>query len=99
MVTPTLLQHIAFDKTLETTFPFTSVGGNQVVKNRLQILNNSTLAVVYDSTQTTFTLAHTLPATLLQHIAFDKCYVLILGSLYELMVPLVVQVLLFLLYF
>ena len=65
MVTPTLLQHIAFDKTLETTFPFTSVGGNQVVKNRLQILNNSTLAVVYDSTQTTFTLAHTLPANTL----------------------------------
>ena len=60
MVTPTLLQHIAFDKTLETTFPFNSVGGNQVVKNRLQILNNSTLAVVYDSTQTTFALAHTL---------------------------------------
>lgn len=65
MVTPTLLQHIAFDKTLETTFPFTSIGGNQVVKNRLQILNNATLAVVYDSTQTTFALTHILPANTL----------------------------------
>jgi len=62
MVTPTLLQHIAFDSTTETNFPFTSIGGNQVVKNRLQILNNSTLAIVYDSTQTTFALAHTLPS-------------------------------------
>ena len=42
MVTPTLLQHIAFDSTTETNFPFNSIGGNQVVKNRLQILNNST---------------------------------------------------------
>lgn len=62
MVTPTLLQHIAFDSTAETNFTFTSVGGNQVVKNRLQIVNNSTLAVVYDETQTTFALVHTVPA-------------------------------------
>lgn len=62
MTTPILLQHIAFDKSFETTFPFNSIGGNQVVKNRLQILNNSTLAIVYDSTQTTFALAHTLPS-------------------------------------
>ena len=65
MVTPTLLQHVAFDSTTETNFTFTSVGGNQVVKNRLQIVNNSTLAVVYDSTQTTFALAHILPANTL----------------------------------
>ena len=65
MTTPILLQHIAFDKTTETTFSFTSIGGNQVVKNRLQILNSSTLAVVYDSTQTTFTLAHNVLANIL----------------------------------
>jgi len=70
MVTPTLLQHIAFDATTETNFTFTSVGGNQVVKNRLQILNNSTLAIVYDSTQTTFALVHILPANTLTNGGF-----------------------------
>jgi hypothetical protein len=61
MTTPILLQHIAFDKTLETTFPFSSIGGNQVVKNRLQVLDNVTLAVIYDATQITYSLYHTLP--------------------------------------
>ena len=70
MVTPTLLQHIAFDATTETNFTFTSVGGNQVVKNRLQIVNNSTLAVVYDSTQTTSSLVHILPANTLTNGGF-----------------------------
>ena len=65
MTTPILLQHIAFDKTLETTFPFTSVGGNQMIKNRLQVVNNSTLTVAYDSTQTISTLAHNVLANIL----------------------------------
>ena len=60
MVTPILLSKIAFDKSYATTFPFTSNGGNQVVKNRLQIANNVTGVIVYDSTQTSYTLYHTL---------------------------------------
>ena len=60
MVTPILLSKLAFDKSYATTFPFTSNGGNQVVKNRLQIANNVTGVVVYDSTQTTYQLYHTL---------------------------------------
>ena len=47
MVTPILISKIAFDKTQLTTFPFTSIGGNQSVKNRLQIAYNLTSVIVY----------------------------------------------------
>ena len=40
----------AFDANNEHTFSFTSIGGNQVVKNEIQIKNNSTEQVVYQHT-------------------------------------------------
>ena len=36
--------------------------GNQCIKNRIIVYNNSTAAVVYDNTVTTYSLTHTIPA-------------------------------------
>lgn len=65
LTTPILLQKVAFDATQPQVFDFSVVGGNQVTQNRLWVRDNSTLATVYDQTQTTFVLAHTLPANTL----------------------------------
>ena len=41
MVTPIGLDRVAFDATQDAIFKFYSVGGNQVVSNRLKIYNNA----------------------------------------------------------
>lgn len=62
---PVLLNMAAFDATQQSIFRFNVVGGDQVVKNRLVIRNNSTDTSVYDEEQTTFRFEHIVPANTL----------------------------------
>ena len=64
MVSPLLYNKQAFDSTEITEFIF-NYSGNQSIKNRLRIFNNVDSTQVYDGTQTTFQLKHTLPANTL----------------------------------
>ena len=62
---PVLLNMAAFDATQSAIFRFNVVGGDQVVKNRLVINDNSTNTSVYDQQQTTFRYEHNVPANTL----------------------------------
>src|SRR5574344_1508045 len=57
----------AFDSSSAQLFEFISSSGNQVVKNRIIIRNNSTSAVVYDNTLETYTLGQTVPSNKLSN--------------------------------
>ena len=57
----------AFDANNEYTFSFTSIGGNQVVKNEIQIKNNSTEQVVYQHTIESYQFSQTVPSRTLQN--------------------------------
>lgn len=59
---PILRQKVAFDATSSAVFTFQSIGGDQVVANRLVIKNNATGAVVYDQTQQSLAATHTVAA-------------------------------------
>ena len=65
LTTPILYDVPAFDATKEQVFTFISIGGSQVVANKLTIKNNTTLATIYSQSQTTFRFEHTLPANTL----------------------------------
>lgn len=65
VTTPVLNPVVAFDATKPMTFTFSSVGGNQVVANKLTIRNATTLEILYDKTVNSFVLEHTLPANTL----------------------------------
>jgi hypothetical protein len=65
LTTPILFQQVAFDAAFDQTVFFNVIGGNQVVSNNLKILDNDTLAVVYDATQVTFRFEHVIPANTL----------------------------------
>lgn len=52
----------AFDATQAYTFTFTSIGGSQVTGNTINIYNNTTGALVYTHTETTFRFENTIPA-------------------------------------
>lgn len=58
---PILNQISAFDATTQKIFYFASIGGDQVVGNRLIIRNNQTGAIVYNQIQYTYKFEHTLP--------------------------------------
>lgn len=62
MVKPIAQSKNAFDATKPEYFSFTSVGGNQVVKNRITIRNNTNNAVVYTNTVETFANGQEVPA-------------------------------------
>lgn len=57
----------AFDATQEHTIDFVVIGGDQVIANRLYIVNNQTGVQAYDSTQSTMSLSHTIAANMLQN--------------------------------
>jgi hypothetical protein len=61
---PILKTKNAFDSLIEQQFVFT-YNGSQVFKNRLVIYKNSDNSQVYDNTETTFQLYHTLSASVL----------------------------------
>lgn len=57
----------AFDASMDYTFTFVSIGGNQVVANILTIIDNSNGEEVYKETQSTMRLEHILPANTLEN--------------------------------
>lgn len=62
---PILYNVAAFDATEEQTFTFNVIGGDQVIKNQLTIINQNTNEVVYQETQVTFAFKHILAANTL----------------------------------
>ena len=73
---PILLTRPAFDATLDAIFAFNvPSGGDQVTKNRLTIINQSTGVQVYQGTQTTFALAHTLASSVLTNGTYYSAYI------------------------
>lgn len=72
---PILYSQSAFDATQSHQFTFNVIGGDQVVKNRLTIINQITNQVVYNQTQTTYTFAHNLPANVLTNGVYYSAYI------------------------
>ena len=64
---PVLYSIPAFDSTNSYTIQFNSIGGSQVVGNRLVIATNSDNQTVYDEQQTTYKFEHILPANTLNN--------------------------------
>lgn len=62
---PVLYSIPAFDATNQYVVQFNSIGGSQVVSNRLVIATNVNNQTVYDEKQTTFRFEHILPANTL----------------------------------
>lgn len=62
---PILYSVPAFDATNQYTFSFNVIGGDQVVKNQLTIIDQSNNQIVYQQQQITFTFTHTLNANTL----------------------------------
>lgn len=62
---PVLYSIPAFDATNENVIRFNSIGGSQVVKNRLVVKTNNDNQTVYDEEQVTFRFEHILPANTL----------------------------------
>lgn len=65
MVQPIAQEIPSFDAKKDSCFKFTSVGGNQVVANRLVIKNNDTGQTVYNQRIESYKFEHTLPANTL----------------------------------
>ena len=62
VTTPVLNPVAAFDATKDMLFTFSSVGGNQVVSNKLIVRNATTLETLYEDVVNSFVLEHVLPA-------------------------------------
>lgn len=62
---PILYSQAAFDATEVHSFTFNVIGGDQVVSNRLIIVDQETNTEIYNELQTTYTFVHTLPANTL----------------------------------
>lgn len=62
---PILYSTVAFDASDTHRFTFNVVSGDQVVKNRLTIVNQNTNIVVYDEEQTTYAYYHNVPSNIL----------------------------------
>ena len=62
VTTPVLNPVPAFDATEDMLFTFSSVGGNQVVSNKLIVRDATTLEKLYEDVVDSFVLEHVLPA-------------------------------------
>ena len=62
---PILYSTVAFDASDTHRFTFNVVSGDQVVKNRLTIVNQNTNIVVYDEEQITYAYYHDVPSNIL----------------------------------
>ena len=62
VTTPVLNPVAAFDATEDMLFTFSSVGGNQVVSNKLIVRDATTLEKLYEDVVDSFVLEHVLPA-------------------------------------
>lgn len=76
LTTPILYSQVAFDATNAQNFAFNVIGGDQVVQNRLVIMNQSTSTVIYNQVQTTYSFVHTLPANILTNGVYYSAYVI-----------------------
>ena len=65
LITPIAQVVSAFDATVAQTITFVVEGGNQVVKNKITIRNNTSNAVVWEDTVESYQLQHTIPANTL----------------------------------
>ena len=65
LVTPIVNSIPALDATKANTITFTANGGDQIVKNEIQIVNNITETIVYTNIATTYVLGQTIPANIL----------------------------------
>lgn len=74
MVKPISNSLSAFDATNNQTFSFTSVGGNQVVKNKIVITNNATAIVEYENTVTSYIFSQTVPSGTLTNGEYYNFY-------------------------
>lgn len=77
---PILYNVSAFDATESYTFSFNAIGGDQVVKNQLTIINQDTNQIVYQQTQTTFAFYHTLDANVLNNGDYYSAYIITYNS-------------------
>ena len=76
VTTPVLNPVPAFDATEDMLFTFSSVGGNQVVSNKLIVRNATTLETLYEDVVDSFALEHVLPAdTLLNGLYYQATVV------------------------
>ena len=62
MIKPIALSKNAFDSTNDEVFYFNSSGGNQIVKNKITIRNNSDNSIVYTNTEITYSFNQTVPS-------------------------------------
>lgn len=76
LTTPILYSQVAFDATNAQNFVFNVIGGDQVVQNRLVIINQSTSTVIYNQVQTTYSFVHTLPANILTNGVYYSAYII-----------------------
>ena len=67
LVKPLLSPIASFDATENHKFSFIVNGGDQVVKNTIQIINNQTSAIVYEHTENTFSYEQTVNANVLEN--------------------------------
>lgn len=65
--TPTLYTQAAFDATQSATFTFNVLGGSQVVKNQLFVVQGET--IIYNGFNTTYSFTHVLPADTLEMVS------------------------------
>lgn len=62
LATPVALSVNSFDATNSQSFSFTCTGGNQVVANRITIVNATTSTIVYQNKTTTYSYNQTVPS-------------------------------------
>lgn len=67
LVKPLLSPIASFDATENHKFSFIVNGGDQIVKNTIQIVNNQTSAIVYEHTENTFSYEQTVNANVLEN--------------------------------
>lgn len=74
LVTPIGIAVPAFDATRDQTFSFTVQGGDQVVGNRLTIINNVSSEIVFQRTIESYVYSQTLPAYTLSNNGYYAFY-------------------------
>ena len=74
MVKPIALNKNAFDSTNSEVFYFNVNGGNQVVKNKITIRNNSTNVTVYTNTVESYQFQQTIPSNTLTNGTYYNYY-------------------------
>lgn len=80
---PILYNVSAFDAMAEHTFSFNVIGGDQVTKNQLTIVDQSTNEIVYQQTQTTFAFRHVVSANVLTNGQYYSASLITYNALNE----------------